>query len=241
MTTAAACLPVPVLTVVVLDACDDDSASLAGQFGTDVHFVLVDPQCRRRPRGRVRLCPVAVQHRPGTDVVRHHRRRHPGRSGLAAEADGLGRRHGPRRGADTAVAALSPPRWPGATSSSTTRKGRATTTSTAPTWAFAPTVIGRSAVFAAGHRRGRRPGRSVRRRGHAHPPRREALGGDSDRRTGRAPAASPTTCASCRRCSGGRRVSRLTAGLVGQWLASGALNLPLPGSVRPPAMAHLPR
>ena len=41
-TTAATCLPVPVLTVVVLDACDDDSGSLAGQFGTDVHFVSVE-------------------------------------------------------------------------------------------------------------------------------------------------------------------------------------------------------
>lgn len=40
--TAAACLPVPVLTVVVLDACDDDSADLVGEFGSDVDFVSVD-------------------------------------------------------------------------------------------------------------------------------------------------------------------------------------------------------
>jgi glycosyltransferase involved in cell wall biosynthesis len=40
--TAAACAPVPVLTVVVLDACTDGSADLAGQFGDDVHFVEVD-------------------------------------------------------------------------------------------------------------------------------------------------------------------------------------------------------
>lgn len=40
--TAAACAPVPVLTVVVLDACSDGSADLAGQFGSDVHFVEVD-------------------------------------------------------------------------------------------------------------------------------------------------------------------------------------------------------
>lgn len=40
--TAAACLPIPVLTVVVLDACDDDSARLAGRFGSDVHFVEID-------------------------------------------------------------------------------------------------------------------------------------------------------------------------------------------------------
>lgn len=40
--TAAACAPVPVLTVVVLDSCTDESASLAGRFGADVHFVEVD-------------------------------------------------------------------------------------------------------------------------------------------------------------------------------------------------------
>ncbi|GAB7068552.1 glycosyltransferase [Mycolicibacterium hodleri] len=40
--TAAACAPVPVLTVVVLDSCTDGSASLAGRFGADVHFVEVD-------------------------------------------------------------------------------------------------------------------------------------------------------------------------------------------------------
>lgn len=40
--TAAAGLPAPVLVVVVLDACADESASLAGQFGADVVFVEVD-------------------------------------------------------------------------------------------------------------------------------------------------------------------------------------------------------
>jgi glycosyltransferase involved in cell wall biosynthesis len=42
MVTAAACLRVPVLVVVVLDACDDQSRYLAGEFGADVHFVEVD-------------------------------------------------------------------------------------------------------------------------------------------------------------------------------------------------------
>lgn len=42
LTTAALCMPVPVLVVVVLDACDDGSERLAGQFGPDVHFVSVD-------------------------------------------------------------------------------------------------------------------------------------------------------------------------------------------------------
>jgi glycosyltransferase involved in cell wall biosynthesis len=40
--TAAACLPLPVVIVVVLDGCDDGSAALAGQFGSDVHFVTID-------------------------------------------------------------------------------------------------------------------------------------------------------------------------------------------------------
>jgi glycosyltransferase involved in cell wall biosynthesis len=40
--TAALCAPIPVVIVVVLDACDDDSAALAGEYGPDVHFVRVD-------------------------------------------------------------------------------------------------------------------------------------------------------------------------------------------------------
>jgi glycosyltransferase involved in cell wall biosynthesis len=42
LTTASLCLPVPVLTVVVLDNCDDRSDRLAGHFGADVHFVSID-------------------------------------------------------------------------------------------------------------------------------------------------------------------------------------------------------
>ena len=42
LTTAAVCMPVPVVTVVVLDASDDGSVRFAGQFGPDVHFVSVD-------------------------------------------------------------------------------------------------------------------------------------------------------------------------------------------------------
>jgi glycosyltransferase involved in cell wall biosynthesis len=42
LATASLCLPVPVLTVVVLDNCDDGSERLAGQFGADVHFVSLD-------------------------------------------------------------------------------------------------------------------------------------------------------------------------------------------------------
>ncbi len=39
---AAAVVPVPVLTVVVLDHCDDGSEDLAAHFGPDVHFHSVD-------------------------------------------------------------------------------------------------------------------------------------------------------------------------------------------------------
>jgi glycosyltransferase involved in cell wall biosynthesis len=42
LTAASMHLTVPVLIVVVLDACDDGSERLAGQFGPNVHFVSVD-------------------------------------------------------------------------------------------------------------------------------------------------------------------------------------------------------
>src|SRR5690349_21345648 len=42
LSTAALCIGVPVLTVVVLDATDDGSDRLVGQFGPDVHFVTVE-------------------------------------------------------------------------------------------------------------------------------------------------------------------------------------------------------
>jgi glycosyltransferase involved in cell wall biosynthesis len=42
LTTASRRLSVPVLVVVVLDACDDGSDSLAEQFGPDVHFISID-------------------------------------------------------------------------------------------------------------------------------------------------------------------------------------------------------
>lgn len=42
LATAALCVPVSVLTVVVLDATDDGSERLVGEFGPDVHFVSVD-------------------------------------------------------------------------------------------------------------------------------------------------------------------------------------------------------
>lgn len=40
--TATAAVAVPTSVVVVLDFCDDDSASLTGRFGPDVHFLQVD-------------------------------------------------------------------------------------------------------------------------------------------------------------------------------------------------------
>jgi hypothetical protein len=40
--TAAIAVAIPTSVVVVLDACDDESAYLAGQFGPSVHFVAVD-------------------------------------------------------------------------------------------------------------------------------------------------------------------------------------------------------
>ena len=40
--TATACVRVPVTIIVVLDDCDDGSEALAGQFGSDVHFIATD-------------------------------------------------------------------------------------------------------------------------------------------------------------------------------------------------------
>jgi glycosyltransferase involved in cell wall biosynthesis len=40
--TAALCAPIPVAIVVVLDASDDNSTKLAGQYGPDVHFVSIE-------------------------------------------------------------------------------------------------------------------------------------------------------------------------------------------------------
>jgi hypothetical protein len=42
MLTAAHAAPMPVTTVVVLDACDDGTHDLAGHYGSDVHFISVD-------------------------------------------------------------------------------------------------------------------------------------------------------------------------------------------------------
>jgi glycosyltransferase involved in cell wall biosynthesis len=42
LATGALAVSAPVLTVVVLDSCDDGSERLAGEFGPDVHFVSVE-------------------------------------------------------------------------------------------------------------------------------------------------------------------------------------------------------
>jgi glycosyltransferase involved in cell wall biosynthesis len=42
MLTATLCAPVPVTVVVVLDASNDGSAELAGEYGPDVHFVRIE-------------------------------------------------------------------------------------------------------------------------------------------------------------------------------------------------------
>jgi len=60
LTTAALCMPVPVVTVVVLDACDDGSERLAGRYGADVHFVSVDAGC------------VGAARAAGFDYAREH-------------------------------------------------------------------------------------------------------------------------------------------------------------------------
>jgi glycosyltransferase involved in cell wall biosynthesis len=66
LTTAALCMPVPVITVVVLDACDDGSERLAGRFGAHVHFVSVDAGCVGAARAAGfeyarEHCPAAIE------------------------------------------------------------------------------------------------------------------------------------------------------------------------------------
>ena len=74
LTTATLCVPVPVLTVVVLDACDDGSDRLAGRVRPRRAFRGGrGGQRRRRPRRRVRLRAIRVRHRArsGRTLVRH--------------------------------------------------------------------------------------------------------------------------------------------------------------------------
>ena len=149
LTTAALCIPVPVLIVVVLDACDDGSERLAGQFGPDVHFVSVDAGNVGAARAagfeyaRDR-CPCRVR----AHVVRDHRRRQYGECAVVTSDDLRRRRHG--------AGVVRIPAWrhfPAEVAAGIyahiTRKARATTTFTARTWASAPTPTGVSA--ASGH------------------------------------------------------------------------------------------
>ena len=66
--TAALCVPISVSIVVVLDASDDDSAKLAGEYGPDVHFVSVEAMAlwakATWPRACVDSCPM----KPRTSV-----------------------------------------------------------------------------------------------------------------------------------------------------------------------------
>jgi hypothetical protein len=91
--TAAAYSSMPVLTVVVLDACDDTSIDLAGRFGSDVHFRGRRPQCRGFARFGLQLRAIVLRHgahRRVPHLVRHDGRRHPRRSGLVDPADRRG-------------------------------------------------------------------------------------------------------------------------------------------------------
>src|SRR3984885_15718638 len=48
--TAAIAVALPASVVVVLDACDDESTGMAGQFGQDVHFIAVEERNVGRER-----------------------------------------------------------------------------------------------------------------------------------------------------------------------------------------------
>jgi glycosyltransferase involved in cell wall biosynthesis len=105
--TAAACLPLPVAVIVVLDGCDDGSAALAGQFGSDVHFVAIDTRNVGAARAVGFLRAHAVRTggaRRFADLVCHYRRRyrHGARRSahcdLNSNPDGHGHVHGANMG-----------------------------------------------------------------------------------------------------------------------------------------------
>ncbi len=75
--TAALCVPVPVLTVVVLDATDDGSDRLVGEFGPDVHFVTVEAGNvgAARAAGFEYARTVGPRQSPRAHLVRDDRRR----------------------------------------------------------------------------------------------------------------------------------------------------------------------
>ena len=172
--------PMPVLTVVVLDACDDDSASLAGQFGTDVHFVSVEA----RNVGAARAAGFTyARSQCHTDD--------PARTWYATtdadtrvDPDWLLRQLA--SGADMVLGVVRVAAWrhfPAAVARRYLRRyhsdGPGHNHIHGANMGFrADALLAGRRFSAAGHRRGRRPGRPVRRRGPAHPSRREAVGGD---------------------------------------------------------------
>ena len=58
LATAAFVYRAPALVVVVLDATDDGSERLVGQFGPDVHFVTVEAATSARPGRRASSTPA---------------------------------------------------------------------------------------------------------------------------------------------------------------------------------------
>ena len=189
LATAAVCLPVPVLTVVVLDASDDGSDRLVEQFGPDIHFVRVDA-------GNVGAARAAgfEYARPLCDTV------DPARTWYATtDADSLVPVDWLLRmtasDADMVLGVVRVPTWRHYPADVARRylrgyrsKGPATITFTVPTWASGRTCIGRSAVSA--HCKPVRTSSSStdsRRRGLRIHRDAELSVATSDRRHGRAP------------------------------------------------------
>ena len=162
----------PVLTIVVLDSCDDGSDRLAGQFGPDVHFVSVDA-------GNVGAARAA-----GFEYAKSRMRQcEPGRTWYATtDADSVVNAHWLLRmtaaDADMVLGVVRIPVWRHFSAEvarrylrATTRKARGTTTFTARTWVSAPTRTGASADSARWQ-----PGEDVElverfeAAGHAHSP-----------------------------------------------------------------------
>ena len=107
MATAAVCLPVPVLTVVVLDATDDGSDRLVGRVRPRRPLRHRRSGQRRRGQGRgLRVRAHGMRRRRSrSHLVRDHRRRQRGARRLAAADDRVRRRHGARRRSSVELAA----------------------------------------------------------------------------------------------------------------------------------------
>ena len=240
-------LPMPVLIVVVLDACDDGSDHLAGQFGPNVHFVSIDAG----NVGAARAAGFEYARSVCTDVE-------PARiwfattdadtivgSRVAVTDDRGRRRHGARHGADTGLAATRRGRPPLPGRLQLERPGH-NHVHGANMGFRADAYWERRRLPRAEHRRGRRPRRrfeSAHMRIHRDA--KLSVATSARRRGPRTRRLRRASARTSSRRAGARQARRHDRRIDRQWLDSGALDLPLPGggdtAQRWRRLAELPR